>query len=372
MTLRSPLDGSALQADTAYSLRDGSGTRWPVVDDIPYLRTGREDLISDVLHRLDRGDGLGAQVELLRDADDWWDGAPPDRADVRHLLEHRDVLSLRDAMIALGYGRVGDYFAHRWTDPTFVAGLSLIEAHWRRPQRMFELACGIGQYLRELRARGCPSCLGADVVFSKLWLARHYLLGTEASLVCFDAASPWPIAGQQFDLVLCQDAFYFLDPKPAIAARLKAATDAGGTLLIGHIHNSEAANHSAGTGLTAAELDTLFPQALAYDDAELSKALLEQRRPEARPTAALRNVDAFALAHGPSGALPVEFRLAGPKVRRNPLYEATADGWRIAWPSERYAAEYGPLATYPVHDIEREVSSESLRRRIHVDLPERW
>ena len=59
----------------------------------------------------------------------------------------------------------------------------------------------LGHYLRELRRRGCKVA-GADVVFAKLWVARHWVTGREAQLVCFDAGSPhWPIPGAPADLI---------------------------------------------------------------------------------------------------------------------------------------------------------------------------
>jgi hypothetical protein len=211
--LRSPETGAPLRPDTPWSLA-APGERWPMVDGIPYLRTGRAALAAEALARLDRRDETGALAALLADQDDWWDGPAPDEAALRELVHERDRLSLRDAMERLAYGRVGDYFAHRWSDPTFLAGLALIEAHWPSPSAAFELACGIGHYGRELGRRGI-AWTGADVVFSKLWLARHWVLGPGTRLVCFDAASPWPVT-DTYDLVLCQDAFYFLEPKPAI------------------------------------------------------------------------------------------------------------------------------------------------------------
>jgi hypothetical protein len=66
----------------------------------------------------------------------------------------------------------------------------------------------------------------------------------------------------------------------------------------------------------------------------------------------------------------------GTGLRRNPLY---VDG-RVAWPSPRYATEYGPLATYPAAtDAPAEARAGAnaaidalARRRVLVDLPERW
>ena len=396
--LFSPVSGAPLSPDGPHALREPDGRRWPVVDGIPYLRTGRDARAAGALERLDAGDRAGALVVLLADQDDWWTGPPPDPADLMRLATQADRLSLRDAMGLLGFGRVADYFAHRWSDPTYLAGLGLIEAHRGEVGSCFELACGIGQYGREFARRGAAYA-GADVVFAKLWLARHWVVGGAARLVCFDAGAPWPVAGGSYGLVLCQDAFYFLEPKVEVLTRLRGLVAADGWLAVGHVHNREAENHSAGRAVTADEIGDLFPDAAVYDDAELTRALVEARAPVSRPPGALRGVEAFAVASGAgmrraprvlSGgyAMPPQ----GADLRVNPLYEdrealsgrgpapSERDGHpagasRIRFPSERYAAEYGPHATYPMtfavptDDASR---AAAVRRRALVDLPERW
>jgi SAM-dependent methyltransferase len=248
--------------DTPHSLRDASGGRWPVIDGIAFTRASRPELAAEALARLDAGDHDGALVLLLADQDDWWHGATADESALRALLRDRERLTLREAMVHLAWGPVGDYFAHRWSDPTFLAGLALMEAHWTAPQSAFELACGIGQYLRALGQRGV-ACTGADVVFAKLWVARHWV-APEAELICLDAAvMPWPLGplgkARHFDLVACHDAFYFLEPKGPILDRLRLMAGDEGWLAIGHVHNRDWPNLSAGSAVSAGELAALFP-----------------------------------------------------------------------------------------------------------------
>ena len=408
--LRSPVTGAPLAPDGPQALREPDGRRWPVVDGIPFLRTGRDALVLRALERLDAGDRAGALVALLADQDDWWTGPVPDRADLARLVAEADRLTLRDALGLLGFGRVGDYFAHRWSDPTYLAGLGLIEAH-RAPQMRsaFELACGIGHYGREFVRRGV-GYTGGDVVFAKLWLARHWVVGEQARLVCFDAGAGWPVAREDFDLVLVQDAFYFLEPKDVILAHLRGLLAERGRLLVGHIHNREAENLSAGRAVTAQEIAGYFPEGTVYDDAELTRALIEARVPVPRAPLELTRVEAFAVASGgaPRGlaggyALPPEEAA----LRINPLYEGSTEpdhallpprgpelliprcappsprrgegrsppALRIHYPSERYAAEYGPLATYPdtfAEPADAASRAAAIRCRALVDLPERW
>ena len=366
--------------DTPHSLRDTQGRRWPVIDGIVFARASRPDLAAEALALLDAGQREAALVLLLADQDDWWRGPTAEPEALRRLVRERDTLTLRDAMGLLAWGPVADYFAHRWSDPTFLAGLALMEAHWASPRSAFELACGIGHYLRALSQRGV-AVAGADVVFAKLWVARHWV-APEAELICLDAAmEPWPIAKDRcFDLVACHDAFYFLEPKGPILARMRRMAEDGGLLTIGHVHNSEWPNLSAGAALDAKALAALFPDGTVYDDAELTRAAIEQRAPCPAAPAALRGAEAFSVVAGPAAAPPriveglLALPLAGAALRRNPLYRDGA----IVWPSERYGREYGPRATYPAHSTVPDRATAgpqtaglALRREL-LDLPERW
>jgi hypothetical protein len=370
-------------ADTAHSAKDAAGRRWPVLDGILFARASRPELADEALGRLDAGDAEGALVALLADQDDWWRGPIADPGALRELVRHRARLTLREAMAHLSWGPVADYFAHRWSDPTFLAGLALMEAHWpggdEAPRTAFELACGIGHYLRAL-SQGGVAATGADVVFAKLWVARHWV-SPGAELVCLDAAvQPWPLdPSRRYDLVACHDAFYFLEPKAEILATLRRLAG-DGWLAVGHVHNRDWPNLSAGSAITAAELAALFPDGVIYDDAELTRAAIERRMPHGAPARDLAGVEAFSVVAGPgvAPARPVTGALAlpppGAALRRNPLYH----GGRIAWPSDRYAREYGPRATYPETATapERAIADATtaawaLRREL-LDLPERW
>lgn len=375
--LHSPTTGLPLRPEGPFLLTD-EVEHWPVVDGIPYLRAGRDALVRDAVAFIRNGDPDRALLLLLADQDDWWDGAPPAEGDLARLTRERDSLSLREAMDLLGYGRVGHYFAHRWSDPTFMAGLALIDAHWSEPVSAFELACGIGHYLRELSAAGIATC-GADVVFSKLWLARHWVLDPGTELVCFDARRPWPLAERRFELVLCQDAFYFLEPKADILARLRAM--AAGPLIVAHIHNREAETMSAGVGMSADEISRMFPGAAIYDDAALTLAAQRGEAPVSQQPSALRSVEAFSVAEAKplsarAASGPLSAPRAGAVYRRNPLYRQGEGGAEIVWPSERYGAEYGPCATYPMRtDLPAcppEWSADQARSREIVSLPDRW
>lgn len=366
-------DGGAAVADTAHSLVVG-GLRWPVVEGIPFLRADRRALADAAVAALDRGDADAALVLLLADQDNWARTPPPPEDDRRRLVAECARLSFRDAMEALAFGPVGTYFAHRWSDPTFLSGLALAEAHWA-PGRVFELACGAGHYLREFARRGAEAA-GGDIVFAKLWLARRYL-APAARLVCFDAAVAWPLADRAFDTVFCHDAFYFLPEKPHVASEMRRVA---GRVLVGHAHNALVDNLSAGSPLSPEGYAALFEAPSLFDDRELTAALVESRAPRAADAAALAGVPAISWASGAGPARAVVGGLAmpapGASLRRNPLYRDGA----LVWPSGRYETEYGPLATYPAQAAGPETAVAGAdpdvdalaRRRVLLDLPATW
>lgn len=370
--LLSPLSRQPLVQETAHSLA-APGERWPVVAGIPFLRTGRDALVADTLHLLDEGRESDALAALLGDQDDWARTPPAPLADRQAVVD--GSLSFRDAMDRLAFGGVGTYFAHRWTDPTFLSGLALAEAHWTDPASVFELACGAGHFLREF-GRFCPDVTGGDVVFAKLWLARRYV-APAAKLVCFDAAAPWPLPDRTAELLFCHDAFYFLPQKPHVAAEMRRVTT--GPVLVGHAHNALADNLSSGAPLAPAQYAALFEPARLYDDAALTAALLGGVAPRPETADALGTAAAVSMAANAPAPRAVAAGLAmppdGARLRRNPLY---SDGL-IAWPSDRYQREYGPLASYPdraegpLEAVAGEPGLERLvRRRILVDLPAQW
>jgi SAM-dependent methyltransferase len=337
----------------------------PLVDGIPYARAGRGDLRAEVAGLVAAGEVDRARVLLLADADDWWTEPPPLPEQLARVPAAR---TLREAMHLLGMGRVADYFAHRWSDPTHLAGLALLQQHWPGSRPVVDVACGIGVQLRELARRGCTGLVGVDVVWAKLWLARRFVC-PDARYVCADVtAGPDATTGLEVPppaYVLCSDAFYFLRDKPAAAAALHALAGPGGTVAVGHAHVTD----PGGEPLTPEGYAAVLGAELLYDDAELTRALLAARPPRPAAPADLRGSEAIALVAGdPLRPAPVDLGTPLPPLRPNPLY---VDGVRT-WPSARYAAEYGPRSGYLPERWPDRLPADAARRRLLVDLPDAW
>ena len=334
--------------------------RTVVVDGIPYARAGREELTDRVAALLDAGDVDAARVALLADADDWWDAAPPSD---EQLARVAGASSLREAMELLGMGRVGDYFAHRWSDPSYLAGLGLLQHHWPGNRPVVEFACGAGHFLRELAQRGATDLLGVDVVWAKLWLAQRFVCPS-ARYVCADVTALPDLGVRVPAYVLCHDALYFVRDKAAAVAGMRAVAGPGGTVVVGHAHVAD----PHGLPLPAAQWAQLLDTALVYDDDELTRSLLERRPPVASDVVALAGAEAIGLVAGdPLSPAPIDLGEPVGALRLNPLYR---DGV-LTWPSERYEAEYGPRSHYLPARAEP-LPADAARRRVLVDLPAAW
>ncbi|NIZ91456.1 class I SAM-dependent methyltransferase [Kineococcus rubinsiae] len=367
-------------------------TTWPVVDGIPFQRAGREVLAAAVVDLLDGGDPAGARALLLRDADDWWDEAPPTLAEASAAA---GAATLSEATLHLRLGRVGDYLRYRWSDPAFLAGLGLLRRAWPGAGPgglpVVEVAAGTGVLLRELALRGVQRLTGVDVVHAKLWLARRFVLDdlpadADVDLVVADAAHPWPPAlAPQLDaaadrVVVCHDAFYFLPDPPSTAARLRALAGDGGCVVVGAVPNGLLPRVGGGARLSPQDLLDLFPGAELHDDAELAAEVTGGPPAPARTPAELAEavtVSAVLRAPGwrarpdaPDLGLPVPGRV----LRPNPLY--SADG-ELRWPSPRYAADYAERCGYlpPRLPAAADLAADPVtwaRRRVLLDLPEHW
>ncbi len=330
----------------------------PVVDGISYARAGRDELRSRAAAMV--ADVDGARVALLADADDWWDAAPPPQEPLARVAT---AATLREAMDLLGMGRVGDYFAHRWSDPTYLAGLALLQQHWPADRPVVEVACGAGHFLRELAQRGLRDLVGVDVVWAQLWLAQRFVCA-DASYVCADVTALPELGVRAPAYVRCHDALYFVRDKAAAARAMRALAGEGGTVVVGHAHVAD----PHGAPVRAQDYARLLATDLAYDDDELTRALLAGRPPRPAAVASLERSQAVALVAGDL-MQPAPHDLGEPvgRLRLNPLYR---DGARV-WPSERYAQEYGPRSDYLPARAEP-LPPDAARRRVLVDLPERW
>ena len=170
-----------------------------------------------------------------------------------------------------------------------------------------------------------------------------------------------------------------------------------GAIIIGHAHNSDAENYSSGAAISTGEYAAMFDNPILYDDAELTWAAIENRKPRTSAADDLENAAAIDLVDNFTGepetleSCPRKSFLlptARENLKINPLLRDENGEIQTSpiYPSERYAAEYAPLSDYlslSAVDLEvlKSVASEDnspnmptdfARRRILLDLPEKW
>ncbi len=333
--LLDPDSGRPLRPDGAWALTDGS-TRWPVVEGIPFLRPGRDGLRRGALERLEAGDGRGALALLLADQDDYARIAPPDGPGLLALIDAADdgSATLREAMASLNFGPVADYFAYRWSSPTYLSGLALLD------RRVPGGGDGAGGGLRDRPLPPRPGGAGRPLPGPRCGL-RQALAGPAirgargVPWICGDAARGLPVgpvAG--LAVAFCHDAFYFLPEKARVVAGLRRAVGPAGAILIGHAHNS-AFDHGgvAGEPRTPAEYAALLPGCLLFDDAELARSAWSGLPAPGRTADDLAAVEAVALAWSGATSGPdagTRLGLARPHPRRPaPAQPAPGRrGWR--------------------------------------------
>ena len=403
--LLDPISGRPLVQVSRHVLSDGT-LRWPVLDGIAYLRSGLADqpgpdgLRRAALAAIDAGDERSALALLLTDQDSH---APLPAPSLETTLALVDAVrakqeTLRGAMRALNFGPVADYFAHRTSTPTFLSGLALLAHAGRPPGLVVELACGVGHFLRELSAHGVPA-LGVDLVFAKLWLARHFV-APDSTLVCADAIHV-PVGCPPATTVFCHDAFYFFAYKAQAAQCWMKMAGNSGSVLIGHAHSALVAQSVAGSPLTPAGYAALLPGCTMFDDADLTASALATARAPHRDVDTLGAAEAVAMIWRCQPQPSVNASKDGSRspwwpdilqptaatpLRLNPLLGSRDGCANPLWPSPCFAAEYAPQAGYLGGSMPspQQIASaangrrddgeiaELARRRVLVDVPERW
>nr|WP_256534300.1 methyltransferase domain-containing protein [Lewinella sp. JB7] len=233
---------------------------------------------------------------------------------------------------------------------------------------VIEVACGIGHFLRALEATGRRT-VGVDIVWSKLWLARHFL-DVRGLLVCGDIEEGPVLRTAEPHTVFCHDAFYFFARKPTVLTHLRQLRQ-GGSLAVGHIHTRSSA-HGAGFAESRADYANLT-QASVRDDVYYVRGWYGQElgAPSGSPTA-------VGWIEGETDHQPIDWSdpSGGVELQPNPLL---GQG-EIRWPSTAWAREYAEdsraLNGLSVNDLLHRpppaTRADRYRQRYLINLPDRW
>jgi len=340
---------------------------------------GRDELRRDAVAALDEADvGRGLAI-LLSDRRD--ETIPPTRPEAVRAAIAGGV-SARETMRLLDYGGLEWYFLHRWTLPTYLSGLALLERHAPRTAAVLEIGCGAGHFQKAWTDAG-GSGIGADLIFSHLWLARRFTC-PRARLVCFDVAAPFPLADAVADVGFAHDAFHYFPNKEHVLREIQR-TCGPDSLLLGHVHNAEQPNLSPGEALSVPEYGKLVG-GVAYDDERLTMAALTGVEALPQDLGDLRAAPAVAFAQTPAVDAADRARCVvpadGPALCFNPLLGDAA----AQWPSAKFEDEYVSAWPYvqalhggyrALPDLQSATPGDPwiddlIRRRVLLSLPDRW
>ena len=177
----------------------------------------------------------------------------------------------------------------------------------------------------------------------------------------------------------------------AWSPRLAQVVGDGGRILIGHAHNRRFDHRGVvGEPRSPEEYAAILPGALLYDDAELARSAWSGVPASPRDPAGLAGVEAVAMAWtasrqcldpgmSASGRLALDLPLGERPLRLNPMLVDERGRLNPRWPSPRFEAEYADASEYLLGEptpegpvVDRDEVNRLARRRILLDLPERW
>ncbi|MCP5265086.1 MAG: class I SAM-dependent methyltransferase [Burkholderiaceae bacterium] len=149
------------------------------------------------------------------------------------LKKPRDAQSARD-WLNLFYGRgsplsgaLYNYFFHRFTQPRYLAALSLFTLLPPSDKPVLDIATGFGHFAHHLQNGEVPHpVIGLDFNFFPMWAARRVMV-PKASFVVADATEGLPFPDGAFSGVTCSDAFHFMAEKTRVLEECDRCVDNG-------------------------------------------------------------------------------------------------------------------------------------------------
>ncbi len=405
--LRCPFCGSALSLEREESLElrgeeivNGiifcQCSAYPIVAGIPVFTA--DSLVNKAREHLTQGEFEQALFTML--------GLKEEERQIefRHLAQKRSDTNYRKWVEILCPDAEGAYFVHRFSDPTYLVGQTLLRAIGGDPrcftERALDLCGGSGHLTRVLcQMAGGVEVLLADAYFWKLWLAKR-ITAPACQPVCCDANNPLPFARDTFSLAVCSDAFHYIWSKRLLASEVMRIAAAAGVIVLSHIHNALVENFSAGMPLAPEWWRNLFAELnpRVFKESEVFESAVSRRAvdlshnysdEELRDEAAL-----FLIATKLNGLYRIYEQMDEPAISGvlgvNPLYQVAQNGdaqvLQLQFPSPEYEEEFGACKRYLPERVE--VNADALNNlpaaapngglwrlvesRVLLDLPEAY
>lgn len=362
----SPFNGNNLVQHSNHLMTDGENL-FPVFDNIIYMRD-RDEIRLPAIQMIFRDQYDKALRHLLRDQESNSTRVPPTASDLGE-VEIPGNLSMGKMMQLLNYGPAAHEYHHLWSLPCFMAGLSLMMLTVQEDRPVLDMACHTGHNLRHLESHGFDT-MGVDVVFSRLYLARHWM-EVKAPLVCADVQRSIPIEFFEANTVLFLNELEHLRHQERTLRGLRTLATSLGSLAVSTDECPPMQIVSPDVQVDYDRALQLSPDGHIYtEDMLLQMWFTRMERPSLQQ--APENGDtAIAWIEGQMNHSLYPLGKPAGTLTVNPLL---SPGARVPdFPNSSFQKKYEKKLTYMTQAMGEHLDQTSqYRHRVLLDIPERW
>jgi SAM-dependent methyltransferase len=200
------------------------------------------------------------------------------RFELRPLLERLPPRRLMETLAAAAQWNL--YIRHRFTSPSMLSIVALLGLLRDREGSVLDAPCGMG-HLAFMMSKLFPPerivCMDRSPPF--VYSARRFFVPQLAAAIVHDMNYPLPLASEQFGLILCSDAFHYVQNREVLAREFTRILREDGVLVLAHVHNRLQRTSYAGFPLSPAEYSGLFKphHVRMFPESYLLDAYLEDR-----------------------------------------------------------------------------------------------
>lgn len=261
------------------------------------------------------------------------------RRGLREQLRSRDRSSLREVLTyffgpeTLGPD-FGDYLRLRFTQPRYLAAMSLVSTLEPADQPVLDVACGIGHLAHYLTRRSeRTAVVGVDFNFHHAWLARHWV-APDAFFVSADAGDGLPFRSGSMSATVVSDAYHYFPSRPGFVAEV-ARVAPGRCRMVTRVGN-RAVMPNEGAELTLAGYveELADPEVRVFSESRLVRDYRLRRNPLSGPAESVEALEgakwlSFVSRGSGQRLTPVQWPHLVGRRALNPAYDVSVVGTEV-------------------------------------------